>query len=401
MKKLLVAVALLLLCTVGARAQGQRVFTTVVAGADVAVSGNGIAYHLLTWNLTGAAPTCQVKLEKAAAATGPWTDLIAAAACTSNGQSAVTNGISNFVRINVTVKSGAGSVRVQWNGYTVPPSGGGSVTSITGTSPIVATPNPITGAGDVSCPTCNVSGATIGGSIASTQVAFGSGVNTIAGSANLTWVSPSFLVKSPNFGDCQALVCLSGDGAGDIDGFGTPALLDLHASGSPSLFGYRNTTLNANHYWIGNMLNTTGNLTFFGTQDNMAFMGYTFDFASKRLILDDGGGGTTTGMSAAKYWSLSNCSDAAGDAACGSASEGAVVVDATDTTTVVATTAVTATSNITVQYAPYLSTRLSVTCNAIGALPSVTAISSGTSFTITVPSAPVTNPACYVFRITN
>lgn len=31
---------------------------------------------------------------------------------------------------------------------------GGTVSSITGTSPIVATPNPITGAGDVSCPTC-------------------------------------------------------------------------------------------------------------------------------------------------------------------------------------------------------------------------------------------------------
>src|ERR1700732_1509399 len=60
-------------------------------------------------------------------------------------------------------------------------SGSGTVTSISATSPIVATPNPITGAGTLSCPTCNTSSATIAGSIATGQVAFGTGANTIGG----------------------------------------------------------------------------------------------------------------------------------------------------------------------------------------------------------------------------
>jgi len=65
--------------------------------------------------------------------------------------------------------------------------GTGSVTSVSGMAPIVATPNPIVGIGTISCPTCNTSSATIAGSIAVNQVAVGSGVNTIAGSSNFTW----------------------------------------------------------------------------------------------------------------------------------------------------------------------------------------------------------------------
>jgi hypothetical protein len=63
-------------------------------------------------------------------------------------------------------------------------SGSGTVTSISATSPIVATPNPIIATGTLSCPTCNTSSATIAGSIASGQIAVGSAPNTISGSAD-------------------------------------------------------------------------------------------------------------------------------------------------------------------------------------------------------------------------
>lgn len=96
-----------------------------------------------------------------------------------------------------------------------------------------------------------------------------------------------------------------------------------------------------------------------------------------------------------------NCLDSAGAAACGVASAGSVVIDASATTVVVSTTSVTANSQIFVQYDSSLSTRLSVTCNATVAIPAVTARTAGTSFTITVPVAPVSNPACYSFFIVN
>jgi hypothetical protein len=64
--------------------------------------------------------------------------------------------------------------------------GTGSVTSVAASSPIVVTPNPITATGTISCPTCNVSGATIAGTITSTHIPYASAANTlsdIAGSA--------------------------------------------------------------------------------------------------------------------------------------------------------------------------------------------------------------------------
>jgi hypothetical protein len=109
---------------------------------------------------------------------------------------------------------------------------------------------------------------------------------------------------------------------------------------------------------------------------------------------------TNTGRGVA-HNTLANCSDSAGDAACGAARAGAVVVDAGDTDTIVSTTAVTANSEVFVQYVQYTGTRLSVTCNTTAALPTVTSVTAGTSFTFIIPAAPVTNPACYVFWIVN
>lgn len=107
------------------------------------------------------------------------------------------------------------------------------------------------------------------------------------------------------------------------------------------------------------------------------------------------------GIISGSYATGTNCSDGAGAAACGSAAAGSFVVDAAATTALINTTAVTANSQIFVQYDSSLSTRLGVTCNVTVALPAVTGRVAGTSFTITVPTAPTTNPACYSFFIVN
>lgn len=103
------------------------------------------------------------------------------------------------------------------------------------------------------------------------------------------------------------------------------------------------------------------------------------------------------------YGSLSNCTDSAGDAACSAAPAGAFVIDAADTNTVVSTTAMTANSQVFVQFDSSLGTRLSVTCNTTWEYPQVTARSAGASFTVTVGdgSGPVTNPACFSYFIVN
>lgn len=76
------------------------------------------------------------------------------------------SGIYAKVRAKLTVFTGFTSVNLTYVGTSTVSkkgSGSGTVTSIAATLPIVVTPNPITGAGTVSCPTCAT-----GGSIAST-----------------------------------------------------------------------------------------------------------------------------------------------------------------------------------------------------------------------------------------
>lgn len=108
-----------------------------------------------------------------------------------------------------------------------------------------------------------------------------------------------------------------------------------------------------------------------------------------------------TSVVSPSYTTTTNCTDSAGAAACSAAAAGSVVIDAAATSVVVSTTAVTANSQIFVEFDSSLGTRLSVTCNTTYAAPFITARTAGTSFTITVGSAPATNPACYSFFIVN
>lgn len=101
--------------------------------------------------------------------------------------------------------------------------------------------------------------------------------------------------------------------------------------------------------------------------------------------------------------SAGNCSSSASPAVCGSSPNGSVVVAAGATTVVVNTTAVTASSQIYLTNDDSLGTKLSVTCNTtlLTAPPTVSARVVGISFTITISSAPVTNPECFSYTIIN
>lgn len=104
----------------------------------------------------------------------------------------------------------------------------------------------------------------------------------------------------------------------------------------------------------------------------------------------------------AGYATTTNCSSAASPAVCGSAAAGSVSIAVSATSVVVDTTAVTANSQILVLWDSSLSSKLGITCNsAFASSPFVSARTPGTSFTLSIVSAPVTNPYCYSYSIIN
>jgi hypothetical protein len=119
-------------------------------------------------------------------------------------------------------------------------------------------------------------------------------------------------------------------------------------------------------------------------------------------------GGGSTNAQFAKYNTATNCG-ANGTAAnpsvvsCGSAGAGSFscATNASAGTCTVNDSAVTANSNIILTPVAYTGTRLAVTCNTVvltGAY--VSAISTGTSFTVQLPTF-VTNPECFTYQILN
>jgi hypothetical protein len=106
-------------------------------------------------------------------------------------------------------------------------------------------------------------------------------------------------------------------------------------------------------------------------------------------------------IGAISYKTASNCSSSASPGVCGSAAAGSVVVAAGATTVVVHTTAVTANSQIQLTFDSSLGAKLSVTCNTTPVQGTVSARTAGTSFTIMLPSAPTTKPACFSYSIVN
>lgn len=93
------------------------------------------------------------------------------------------------------------------------------------------------------------------------------------------------------------------------------------------------------------------------------------------------------------------CSSVASPAACSSATAGSVVVAVGATSVVVNTTAVTANSTIIPTFDA--STGAAGGCNTTVAVPSISARTAGTSFTLSIPAAPVTTQACYTYFLLN
>jgi hypothetical protein len=124
------------------------------------------------------------------------------------------------------------------------------------------------------------------------------------------------------------------------------------------------------------------------------------------LALQEGNSGTSYVIfSAGAYATATNCSSSASPAVCGSAAAGSVALPTGATPTLqVNTTVVTANSQILLQIDESLGTKLGVTCNTtLSTLlnPVVTARSAGASFTFTINSTLLTNPACISYSIVN
>ena len=160
---------------------------------------------------------------------------------------------------------------------------------------------------------CGGGGGTIGGSIASTQVAFGSGANTISGDNNLTWDGHSFLslidgifeVGSVPLGgdlfsvDASSNEVIIGDGGGALTG----AFIIVNATnGTSTVVGQKglqvqdtnggNNFLNANPvaelYGLGD-LNNSNHGTSILMDDTTANQSTTFVANNKFLFTDNGG----------------------------------------------------------------------------------------------------------------
>jgi hypothetical protein len=105
-------------------------------------------------------------------------------------------------------------------------------------------------------------------------------------------------------------------------------------------------------------------------------------------------------LSTPQYKTATNCQSSGGT--CTAAPAGMVSIAAGATTVTVATTIVTANSEIFIQEDSTLGTALSVTCNTtISRTYAVTTRTAGTSFVITSSAAPSVNPACLSYHIIN
>lgn len=92
------------------------------------ITVTGAAFHNLVWTTSGTVSTCSIQVDSSPDGT-TWTlgGVITAKTCTSNGSALSTSTIVNFVRINLTVLSGGGSVNFNLSGYINNPAGGGSL----------------------------------------------------------------------------------------------------------------------------------------------------------------------------------------------------------------------------------------------------------------------------------
>lgn len=132
MNRIVTLTALLLASLLQAQAQTptatkRQTFTAVASSTATNLIGSGVAYHQVSWNVTGTVSSCAAQVQQSATGTGSWTTLIDIPDCSTNGSSAIVNSTVNYIRLNVSTFSGSSTptVTLIYNGYINNPAGGG------------------------------------------------------------------------------------------------------------------------------------------------------------------------------------------------------------------------------------------------------------------------------------
>lgn len=145
------------------------------------IAGTGAAFHQLTWNVIGTLSGCSVRVDSSAdGITYSVGDVIAAQTCTTNNQVISSSIIPNYIRINVTSLTGAGSLVTILDGYVNnPASGGGSIGVGVQGEPVIYTSSTVAGASNQSIDASAFAGTTITDKIGAANTALGVGGGTI------------------------------------------------------------------------------------------------------------------------------------------------------------------------------------------------------------------------------
>lgn len=233
-----------------------------------------------------------------------------------------------------------------------------------------------------------------GGTIPNTSDLLIGGPNNTAIDSGLSVNGGVSVIKAATINKpCSTTTDWNGDGSGIGPSAGTSARTLSWGCTTSTLGGY--------------------NLLLLSSDGSLADFAEIIDPASGNLGFYCGNAGTfvacssvisSTGLNTPKLFTTSNCSSSASPAVCGSASSGSFSVAAgTNSTIVVATTAVTANSQIILTIDDTLGTKLGVTCNSTiqQTTPIVSARTSGVSFTATVVGVFTTNPVCLSYAIIN
>lgn len=137
MKRLVCCIVLLTTFCLGQGYNAHQVSSFTGTGTAPAIREmGGSLFHQLFWTKSGTVTTCTISVESSSDNI-TWTPggIITNQTCTSNGNTVLTSGSANFVRVNLTVFSGGGTLNVTYNGYAS--NGGGAVTSVFGRNGVV------------------------------------------------------------------------------------------------------------------------------------------------------------------------------------------------------------------------------------------------------------------------
>ena len=97
----------------------QREYSATAATAfpGVRISGQGLQYHQIVWALEGTISTCVVQVDQSTDGVTWSTQIISGQTCTSAGSSALTAGVTTWVRVNISTLTGGGTLTVVYQAF--------------------------------------------------------------------------------------------------------------------------------------------------------------------------------------------------------------------------------------------------------------------------------------------